>query len=1076
MLVITPDVISAFNIYAVCDYKTVQRAQSLVNMGRVKVLNYSLDQATCRVNEKEDSFTVQISLVGKKQFSFSCTCSEFTPSAFCRHVPASLLALSHYLYSQGAGSWQYRLANVLQTMPRKAATSKRQKYGVIFGLQRSSGYSSDHFNLVAYTLRDSPWGNPGDYENNLAEFYQKLGKDISWQRFATNPYQALSPEGCINLPAEGVAIVNLILQSDRFFYGGTNFSTYLPLLGKMDAPVYLMENQKFERRLTILNEPVEIQAALGKAGDKYVLQAGLEVNGKIFSSIKESIHLLSTNPPWAIAGEYITPIRNPHNLPLFSLLPLEIPAAQEEDFRKHFLREIAERVPLKGDALAWEDVSGDAVPRLYLVDNENTLRANLVFAYGEYEVQASPTPEAETVIDIPGAWGMVRVHRDQARELEYYQLLTDPVYRLKRASVREQPPGTFDLRGKAHPFDFLIHSIPLLTKAGFEIYGEEKLKAGKINRNPPKISLYISSGLDWFDLQATVAYGDQEVSLRDVYRALRKNEGFIKLADGSIGQIPEDWLDRYRRIFALAEETEDGLRVSEFHLPLVDTLLADAQQAQVVPEFHQRRERLRSFDRIQPRPMPAGFQGELRPYQKAGYDWLHFLREYHLGGCLADDMGLGKTIQVLALLQSIREEQRQRGKNGISPACLLVVPKSLLANWQREGARFAPELSFLEYIGNTRVKDTAKFDNYDIVLTTYGTMLRDIELLRGYRFSYAILDESQAIKNPLAQSSKAARLLNAENRLVMTGTPVENSTYELWSQFAFLNPGLLGGLDFFKHSFAGPIETDHSEDSASMLRQLVYPFILRRTKAQVAPELPPRSERVMYTDMEPAQRKLYNQTRDRYRGIILGMVESEGIDNVRMKILEGLLRLRQISIHPGLVEPAYRGESPKFDLLFELMETLASEGHKALIFSQFVETLHMVRRKLEEEEIPFAYLDGQTRDRQGQVDIFQNDPAVRFFLISLKAGGIGLNLTAAEYVIHLDPWWNPAVEMQASDRAHRIGQENPVFIYKIIARDTVEEKILLLQEKKRMLVEQLISTEESFFKSLSASDVKVLFS
>jgi non-specific serine/threonine protein kinase len=480
--------------------------------------------------------------------------------------------------------------------------------------------------------------------------------------------------------------------------------------------------------------------------------------------------------------------------------------------------------------------------------------------------------------------------------------------------------------------------------------------------------------------------------------------------------------------------------------------------------------------------------GELRPYQKHGFDWLHFLREYKFGGILADDMGLGKTVQMLVYLQSLKESlaepiggaqdklREPPGERRRSAASLLVVPKSLLANWQREAEKFTPGLRFLEYMGNLRTKDTSVFDNYDVVLTTYGTMLRDVELLRAYTFSHIILDESQAIKNPLAKSARAARLLQADHRLVMTGTPVENNTFELWSQFAFLNPGLLGNMDYFKREFANPIESGGDEESAALLRKLVYPFILRRTKEQVAPELPPRSERTVYTDMAPAQKKVYALTRERYRAELLGLIESEGINDARFKILEGLLRLRQIAIHPRLVEKNYKGEAPKFEVLLETLETLQAEKHKALIFSQFVEILRLVRRELEERGIKYVYLDGQTPNRQSRVDLFQNDPSIPFFLISLKAGGVGLNLTAADYVIHLDPWWNPAVEMQASDRAHRIGQDKPVFVYKIIARDTVEEKILQLQEKKRALVKSIIATEASFFKSLTKEDVRTLFS
>ena len=355
-------------------------------------------------------------------------------------------------------------------------------------------------------------------------------------------------------------------------------------------------------------------------------------------------------------------------------------------------------------------------------------------------------------------------------------------------------------------------------------------------------------------------------------------------------------------------------------------------------------------------------------------------------------------------------------------------------------------------------------------------MRQDVKLLRGFQFNHIILDESQAIKNPLSQTARAARLLQGQQRLCMTGTPVENNTFELWSQFAFLNPGLLGSLDFFKQEFAGPIESQDDQKAVETLRSLIYPFILRRTKEQVAPELPPRSERVLYTEMSPHQKRLYDKTRERYRSELLGLIEAEGgMNNARMKILEGLLRLRQISIHPALADPAYKYDAPKYERLLETLETLQTENHKALIFSQFIKALDLLRSELDERGIPYTYLDGQTKDRQAQVDTFQNDPDIPFFLISLKAGGVGLNLTAADYVIHIDPWWNPAVELQASDRAHRIGQDKPVFVYKLITRDSVEEKILLLQEKKKDLVENLISSESSFFKSLTGDDVKALF-
>ncbi|MBN1667954.1 MAG: SNF2 helicase associated domain-containing protein, partial [Anaerolineales bacterium] len=667
------------------------------------------------------------------------------------------------------------------------------------------------------------------------------------------------------------------------------------------------------------------------------------------------------------------------------------------------------------------------------------------------------------------AWELLRIRRQAQTEQAIYESVSSPAHGLKYG-LKEYPPQVFQLRARVSPVDFLLQHVPRLTAAGFEIYGEEKLKSARVNRSQPSLSLNVTSGIDWFDLQALVSFGDTEASLQEIRRALKKKQRYVKLADGTIGEIPEEWVARYKHLFGLGEQQADGVRLSNHHLGLIDQLLAQADRVQADDAYHQRSKRLLGFEGIQPQALPQGFQGELRPYQKAGFDWLHFLHEFEFGGCLADDMGLGKTIETLAFLLSLKESGHA------TAASLLVLPRSLLVNWQREAARFTPALRILEYFGQERRGALFDFKNYDLVLTTYGVLQRDIERLRKYKFHYVVLDESQAIKNPLAKTSKAARLLRCDHRLVLTGTPVENSTFELWSQFAFLNPGLLGNLEYFRNEFGTPIEKQNDEQAARFLRKMVYPFILRRTKAQVAPELPPRTERILYADMEPAQRKFYEKTRDYYRAMLLGVIESQGMNNARMQVLEGLLRLRQISNHPRLVDADFRGRSAKFDLLLETLETLRAEGHKALVFSQFVQMLSLLRQELDRQKIPYEYLDGSTHDRQGRVDHFQEDQTLPFFLISLKAGGVGLNLTAADYVIHIDPWWNPAVEMQATDRTHRIGQEKPVFVYKLIARDSIEEKVLQLQEQKKQLVDQLITTESSFFKNLTQQDVEGLFS
>jgi non-specific serine/threonine protein kinase len=598
------------------------------------------------------------------------------------------------------------------------------------------------------------------------------------------------------------------------------------------------------------------------------------------------------DPPWLLVKHSLFELANPAGLSLLDFFDQEdpsdpsiltIPPEQEQNFIDRYLLDLAHKFPIQGNAITWDLIQAEPVPRLYLSEANGELQAQLRFGYGEAEVRYDSDMPRETLQRNAGGLTLLRVIRQEGAENNAFETLSAPTYGLKRASFPSQP-GVFRLRARKHPVDFLLNSIPRLAEAGFEIFGEEQLKTARVNRNTPSISFKVASGIDWFDVQTVVNFGDLEVSFQEIRRAMRKRERFIKLADGSIGEIPEIWLERYKHLFALGDVTEDGLRFSRHQVTLLDQAFADADAAQTDDLFEQRRSRLRTLAAknfaannqaagILPHELPAGFNGELRPYQKAGFDWLHFLHSYEFGGCLADDMGLGKTIQALVFLQSLYEQPPDARP---AQASLLVVPRSLLVNWQRESARFTPNLRVLEYFESNRIKDTTVFNDVDMVITTYGIMLRDIHFLHGYRFHYAILDESQSIKNPLSQTARAAHLLQAKHRLVLTGTPIENSTAELWSQFNFLNPGLLGNLQYFKTEFGLPIEKKSDEKATIALRRLVYPFILRRTKDQVAPELPPRTERILYSDMEPAQRRLYNRTRDFYRGMLLGMLEQKG--------------------------------------------------------------------------------------------------------------------------------------------------------------------------------------------------------
>jgi superfamily II DNA or RNA helicase len=600
---------------------------------------------------------------------------------------------------------------------------------------------------------------------------------------------------------------------------------------------------------------------------------------------------------------------------------------------------------------------------------------------------------------------------------------------------------------------------------------------GKLFRNASSVRIEVVSGIDWFELHGAVSYDDggtsssYSVALPELLKAVHKKQNMVRLDDGSFGVLPEEWLKRFKVLSGLGETNEDHLRFVRGQAGLLDALLAERPEATFDSGFRLLRERLRTFEGIQPAAQPEGFQGQLRGYQLEGLAWFAFLREFAFGGCLADDMGVGKTAQVLALL----EARRQAGASG-GPS-LVVAPRSLIFNWQQEAARFTPMLRLLDHSGTSRSLERLgeRFREYDIVLTTYGVLRRDVPALQNVEFDYVVLDEAQAIKNQAAESAKAVRLLRGRHRLALTGTPVENHLGELWSLFEFLNPGMLGAASVFK-SFTGSGRNPDPAGRALLARSL-RPFILRRTKEQVVSELPRKMEQTLYCELEAAQRKLYNELRDHYRGSLMRTVEQRGLARSKIQVLEALLRLRQAACHPGLLDPLRQEESSaKLDMLLHQLDEVLDEGHKALVFSQFTSFLALLRRQLDRRKTTYEYLDGKTRDRQARVEKFQSDPDSKLFLISLKAGGLGLNLTAADYVFLLDPWWNPAVEAQAIDRTHRIGQNRRVFAYRLIARDTVEEKVLELQKSKRDLADAILNEDNSVLGKLSREDLELLLS
>jgi SNF2 family DNA or RNA helicase len=610
-----------------------------------------------------------------------------------------------------------------------------------------------------------------------------------------------------------------------------------------------------------------------------------------------------------------------------------------------------------------------------------------------------------------------------------------------------------------------------LQSSNVEVYGLKDLKYFRYSPYKGQISTTVASGQDWFEVDVAVRFGDNRVSLNDIKKAILNKQRYIQLKDGSVGILPSEWYHKLEKYFRNGEIKNDKLEISKLRFSVIDELFDNLDDVVVLQEIAEKKLRLKSFTDFNVTKVPKQIKAQLRHYQKEGLNWLNFLDEMKWGGILADDMGLGKTLQVLTFLQ--QQANQKQATN------LIVMPTTLLFNWQNELVKFAPKLKAFFYYGGDRKKSTSDFEKYDLVLTTYGILVRDIEVLRQFSFNYAVLDESQAIKNPGSHRYKAACLIIARNKIALTGTPIENSTFDLFAQMNFANRGFFGGMQKFREDYAMPIDKEGNELISGELNKIINPFVLRRTKEKVAPELPDKTEDILYCEMETAQRRVYDAYLNEYRNKLLNKIEEEGIEKSKLMVLEALTRLRQICDSPVLLNSDDVSETQSIKIK-ELVRHITNKTgkHKILIFSQFVKMLGLIRDELAKLNIGFEYLDGQSssRQREHSVNNFQENENLRVFLISLKAGGTGLNLTAADYVYVVDPWWNPAVENQAIDRCHRIGQEKKVFAYRMICKNTVEEKILALQDKKKKVAGEIIRSDDSILKKLNLNDIKELFS
>ena len=838
------------------------------------------------------------------------------------------------------------------------------------------------------------------------------------------------------------------------------------------------------RKIEVPDERATVNFFFNRDAVQTIYHPVIHHEGKKIELTTPGSYLVCRNPGWLIVGGALYGFHHPIDgkklQPFLSKKSVIIPRNLEASFYERFLPQLLtsfEEIEATGftidqnpqDAHALltmsELASADGTPNLFghtdpnatPDDESGKIFFDLSFRYGKHVFRGdSVSPVSVTFERTEDSYVYYRVRRDLETEKKYAQTLNKLGLPLKpyRCSVE-----------KTHAFSWLNENRVNLLNLGFEI-SQPKNNDKKYFVGKAVIDLEVKENIDWFDIHARIRFGEFEISFKELRKLILKKKVEFKLPNGEIAIIPEAWLVKYGDLFALSQSEQDTekpvLRKHHF------SLLRDLQENNLAKV--QMSDKIRSIDNftgIKNYELPPGFLGELRPYQKVGYNWLRFLNEFALGGCLADDMGLGKTVQTLALLMW----ESQKEDPGTS---LIVMPTSLIYNWEMEAAKFAPSLKILNYTGSGRKKDTVGFGRYDVVITSYGITRLDVELLSRFRFNYIILDESQVIKNPTSNIAKAVMQLQSRYKLTLTGTPLENTTMDLWSQMNFINPGLVGGQTFFRNEFLTPIEKRGDEHKAAKLHAIIKPFILRRLKSQVATDLPEKTENIHYTDMTPEQEKKYEEIKSMYRERILSEIEKQGVANTKMTLLEGLTRLRQISNHPRMVDISYTGDSGKMEDLSHMLENAILEGHKLLVFSQFVKHLDLVKDRLRSMKIPYCYLDGSSMDRKEQVERFTKDESVRVFLISIKAGGLGLNLTQADYVFILDPWWNPAVEQQAIDRAYRIGQKKKVFTYRFITRNTVEEKILQLQKRKQKLSDTLITTEENIIKSLTKEDIEML--
>ncbi|ODS84088.1 MAG: hypothetical protein ABS46_04780 [Cytophagaceae bacterium SCN 52-12] len=817
------------------------------------------------------------------------------------------------------------------------------------------------------------------------------------------------------------------------------------------------------RLVEMVSKEMEMSLTVHDAGEFFEVKGVLTIEGKSFDLLETRLRCGN----FLLAGNRLHLIERDGFKELLEYLQrhrnkIVLHRSRYEAFRKEVLERVENYTRVTYTYLKTagkkqkKELGLDYPPRkiLYLDDAGQYVHLTPVVQYGHVELPVL-SPRVLYMVDHEGR--PFKVERENRTEMEF------------ATSLMLSHPGFAEQAGQDYVYlhklkfldeDWFLKTFQEWRNQGIRILGFNRIQNNRLNEYQAKVTVTVVSGIDWFETKAEVRFGEEVVPLRQLFTSVRNKSRYIPLADGTTGILPQEWLEKLAGYFRIGSVHGETVRTLRQHFGELRDLYPEAYLSPSArADIQLLADTLGNLDEIPAVQLPGGFRGVLRDYQYEGVKWLAFMGDLGFGACLADDMGLGKTIQVIAYLLICKK--RLPGSTS-----LVVVPASLLFNWQTEIARYAPDLRFAAYYGEGRKMDFPGQQEFDVILTTYSVMVAEIHRLRLNEYHCVVLDESQNIKNPSSQRYRAACQLRARHRIILTGTPVENNTYDLYGQFSFACPGLLGSRRYFKDHYFMPVDKFHESGKIEELQARIRPFMLRRTKEQVAKQLPEKTEMVIYCEMGPEQRRVYDAYAEEFRHYLAGKSDGD-IAREKLHVLQGLTKLRQICISPLILndEEYYGGESAKITVLMEQLESLAAH-HKILVFSQFVTVLDLVREELGTRSIGYSYLVGATVNRGEVVRDFQESEEKRVFLISLKAGGTGLNLTAASYVFLIDPWWNPAVESQAVDRVHRIGQDKTVIAIRLVCPGTIEERVIQLQQNKKELTGELIRSEESIGKEL----------